>query len=308
MATNKGIVLALSTALISGFAVFLNKFAVSFWKNSSVFTTGKNLLVALFLTSLLFVLKKIPEFKKVKIGEWLKLIVIGFVGGSIPFLLFFKALSMISSSNAAFIHKTLFIWVALIAIPFLKEKISKIQLLGLAILGISVFLIGPPANFKIGQGEFLAFLATLLWAIENVLAKSLLKNLSSFLVAWARMSFGSVFLIIYLIFNNSLHFLLPSSFNHLFWLLISSLILFGYVSTWYSALKYIPVTIASSILVIATPITIILNRIFLAKTLPANFLFLISLFSLGILFILQLYSKIIELFRVFKTKQQEIPQ
>ncbi len=36
---SKGVYLAFLTALVSGFAVFLNKFAVSIWANSSVFTT-----------------------------------------------------------------------------------------------------------------------------------------------------------------------------------------------------------------------------------------------------------------------------
>ncbi len=120
---NKGIYFALATAFISGLAVFLNKFAVGFWTNSSVFTTAKNLVVAILLTSLILLVKKLPELKKLSKKDWRQLIIIGFIGGSIPFLLFFKGLTLTSATGAAFIHKTLFIWVAVLAIPILKEKI-----------------------------------------------------------------------------------------------------------------------------------------------------------------------------------------
>ncbi len=63
MRENKGVFFALITALISGFSVFLNKFAVSFWDNSSVFATAKNLIVAIFLVSLIILFKKSAELK-----------------------------------------------------------------------------------------------------------------------------------------------------------------------------------------------------------------------------------------------------
>jgi uncharacterized membrane protein len=61
---NKGIYFALITAFISGLAVFLNKFAVAFWFNSSVFTTAKNLVVVILLTSLVVLGKRFSEIKK----------------------------------------------------------------------------------------------------------------------------------------------------------------------------------------------------------------------------------------------------
>jgi len=68
------------------------------------------------------------------------LLLIGLVGGSIPFYLYFEGLSKISAINGAIIHKSLVIWVALLAIPFLKENMSKLQALAVFALFGSNFL------------------------------------------------------------------------------------------------------------------------------------------------------------------------
>ena len=141
---NKGICFALITAFISGLAIFLNKFAVGFWMDSSVFTAGKNIIVAVLLTGLLLLWGKFGEFKFLAKNDWLYLVLIGFIGGSIPFLLFFKALALMPSSNAAFIHKTLFIWVALLAVPILKEGLSKLQIFAFLVLVAGIFMINAP--------------------------------------------------------------------------------------------------------------------------------------------------------------------
>ena len=141
-----------------------------------------------------FLFKKLFELKNLQRNHWLKLITIGFVGGSVPFLLFFKGLSMMSASNAAFIHKTLFIWVAIFAFVFLKERLSKIQILALIFLVFGVYVFLDPSGFSLGYGELLVFMATIFWALENVISKYILKEISPIIVGWGRMFFGSFFL------------------------------------------------------------------------------------------------------------------
>jgi drug/metabolite transporter (DMT)-like permease len=53
----------------------------------------------------------------------------------------------------------------------------------------------------------------------------------------------------------------PSS-TQMFWMVTTVVLLLGYVTTWYRALKFAPVTIVSSILVSATLITNVLSAIF----------------------------------------------
>ncbi|MBU1131675.1 DMT family transporter [Patescibacteria group bacterium] len=268
--TKKGVYFALSTALISGFAVFLNKFALSEFANSNIFTTEKNIVVALIFCALILTPKAIKTLKTLTRKDWLQLFLIGIIGGSVPFLLFFKGLSMASSSGAAFIHKTLFIWIAILAVPFLKEKLSKIQLAALGVLLLGNILLGGIKSFSVGQAELLIFLATILWAIEFVLAKKLLFRLDTKIISWARMFFGAIILIAYLVFTQQANLLFDFSYSQVSWIAIASALLFLYVFTWYGALKILPATIVSGILVIASPITTLLNNIFILHKYSAD--------------------------------------
>lgn len=259
----KGFVFIICTALISSVSVFLSKFAIQAVGNSHVFTTEKNIIVALVLSIAVltpFLYKKLKVLKK---NEWLKLILIGIIGGSVPFLLFFKAVSVTSSVNAAFIHKTLFVWVSLLAIWFLKEKISRWQYFGLVIILIgNFFLLG----FKVtsfGYGEFLALLATLFWAIEFIIAKKVLKTVDPIIVAWARMFFGSIVLIGFVAYIGKVGMLLNITAVQFGWIVLTSILLLGYVLTWYRGLKYLPAGVAASILVIASPLTTLWNNLFI---------------------------------------------
>ena len=123
---NKGIQLALGTALISGFSIFISKILVSSM-DPVVFTALKNIFVAAVLSLFVFRSRYIHQIQKLTRPDWVRLILIGIVGGSIPFALFFTGLSMTSAGMGAILHKTLFIWIALLAIPFLREKLSIAQ-------------------------------------------------------------------------------------------------------------------------------------------------------------------------------------
>ena len=86
---NKGLLLVFSTAIISGLSIFTNKFGVGEF-DPYLFTFLKNLLVAALLVGLILSLKEFKNLKKLTKKDWLILTIIGLVGGSIPFLLFFK--------------------------------------------------------------------------------------------------------------------------------------------------------------------------------------------------------------------------
>lgn len=265
----KGLALVLSTAFISGFAIFINKFGVKEF-NPYLFTFLKNLLVSFFLVGLLLGLKEFKNLAKLSPRNWLTLSIIGLVGGSIPFLLFFKGLSQTTASNSAFIHKTMFLYVALLAAVFLKEKISPKILFGalLLLLGNSIFLKILPYGSR--EGDILVLLATLFWAVENVISKNALKTLSPRIVAFGRMGIGSVFILFFLLASGNIQTVSKLTPLHLQWILISSAILFGYVTTWYTGLKYIPVSVATSILLLGSPITSLLTFFFAGGKITAN--------------------------------------
>jgi len=259
--TSKGLLLVLSTAFISGFAIFINKLGVKEF-NPYLFTFFKNLLVAGFLVGLLLGLKELKNLKKLTKKDWSILAIIGLVGGSIPFLLFFKGLSLTNAANGAFIHKTMFIYVAILAGLFLKEKIpSRLLIAGAFLLmGNLYFLKFLPVGIQ--QGDLLILTATVLWAVENTISKYALKTLSPRIVAFGRMGIGSIFILLFLIFTGNIGSVSKLTSLHFQWILISAVILFGYVTTWYTGLKYINVSTATVILLLGSPITSLLTFIF----------------------------------------------
>ncbi len=268
MDKNKGVLLIFLTALVSGFSIFINKFAVS-GLNPYIFTFAKNVLVAVFVISLILFFKEFNNFKKLNKQSWLKLILIGLFGGSIPFLLFFKGLQLTIAGKAAFIHKTMFVYVIILAFFFLKEKIKKSLIIAaiLLLLGNALML-----NFfsSFNLGDLLIVIATLFWAVENIISKHALKELNSKLVIFGRMFFGSLFIIFFLLITKQFSLISTLSIPQLSWVLLTSILLLLYVMTWYTGLKYIKVSVASCILLLGTFITTLLNYLFLNTTLTLS--------------------------------------
>lgn len=261
MSQNKGLLLVLITALVSGVAIFINKFGVS-GMNPFVFATMKNLIVGVFLISLIFILKEWRELVELGRAQWLKLMAIGLIGGSIPFLLYFYALQMTSAINAGFIHKSMFIFIGLLAFVLLKEKMNKNFLIGGALLFAGNLILFSNIS-EFGIAEILIFIAILFWAGENILSKHTLKELKATHVAFGRMFFGSLFMIGFLVFTNQFNLIFELGSMQIQWILLTSALLFLYVTSWYSGLKYIDVSKAAVILLLGQPITALLSFAFL---------------------------------------------
>ena len=278
MSEKKGIFLVLCTAFVSGFSIFLNSFAVKGF-NPFAFAFLKNAVVAVFLLSLLILLKDFSKLKQLKTGHWKQLASIGLIGGSIPFLLFFYALKLTTSANAGFFHKTLFIWASLLALFFLKEKISHAFIVGVVLLFVGNFLLFGPNAF--GFPEALVLIAAILWAAENVLSKHVLKELSGTIVAFGRMFFGSVFILAFLALTGQLSSAFILSMPQLQWVFVTSFLLFLFVFTYYSGLKHLPVHKAASLLLLAQPITAFLSFAFLGKSLSLQTVIGFSLIVVG---------------------------
>lgn len=262
------IILAVGTAVFSGVNNFLTKIAVTAVKDPIVFTTLKNGIVAVFLIGLVLLLKNRGELTRLAPKQKRLLLAIGVIGGSIPFALFFTGLLQTSALNASLIHKTLFIWVLILAIPFLKEKLGWMQYAAMALLFGGNIAIGGFQGFKFNSGELMILGATLFWAVENIIAKVALKDISSTLLAGARMTIGSVVLFGIVVFQGKASLMSGLTFEQWGWTLLTSTLLAGYVLTWYTALKYAPATVVASILVSATLITNVLATIFITHKMP----------------------------------------
>lgn len=267
----RGIYLIIGAAVLSGCSNFFNKLAMQAVKMDPYqYTTLKNVVAAVLLSLLFvtpFIWKKLAVLRR---NDWLALVLVSLIGGSIPFLLYFKGLSMTSAVTASFIHKTMFIWIAILAWPLLKEKISRFQLGALAVLCVGNFVFEGFTAFHFGYAEMLITAATILWAIESIIVKKILPSIEPLVVGWARMFIGSVWLVVFLAVTHNIQGLLSVAPHQLPWIALVSVFLAGYVALWFSALKRLPVTVTACYLVLASPITTFLNALFVTHTISAQ--------------------------------------
>jgi drug/metabolite transporter (DMT)-like permease len=139
------------------------------------------------------------------------------------------------------------------------------MIIGAVMLLIGNFLLLKMNNFSLGTGDWLILVATLLWSAETIISKQALKTVDSKVVAFGRMFFGTAIILVFLALTNKLTMALSLTSSQLFWVLITSLFLLGYTFTWYSGLKHVKATVATSILLLGSVITTLLDLAWGAK-------------------------------------------
>jgi drug/metabolite transporter (DMT)-like permease len=302
----RGIAWALLAAGISGVAVFLNSYGVRAAGNPTVYTTAKNLVAALVLISaatatvwqrrrrsaqsaaaagLSEVQVRPSGTRRLSRAQAAGLAVIGVIGGSVPFALFFEGLARTSATDAAFVQKTLLVWVALLAVPLLGERLRPGHFGAIALLiAGQVAVAGGLAGLRAGGGEALVLAATLLWSVEVVLAKRLLSGpaaVTSLTVGVARMGLGSVVLVTWVAITGQLTTLTGLTGTAWAWVLITGAILAAYVGTWFAALARAPAVDVTAVLVAGAIITALLSAIKTGAALPASELLGMALVAAG---------------------------
>jgi drug/metabolite transporter (DMT)-like permease len=261
MERSTGLILALGTAIISGISVFVNATAVKAVPDPAVFTTLKNGVAVAVLFLLAMAVVRQAEVREISGRDRSTLAVIGVLGGGVAFLLFFSGLAMASAPTAAFIHKTMFIWVALMAGPFLTERLGPAPVAALGVLLAGQILILPPLGITWGLGETLIALATIIWAVEVVLAKRVLGRVRSPIVGVARLGIGLVVLVGFLLVTGRIAGIAELGATGWSWVAVTGVLLAGYVGTWMAALRRAPATEVTSILVLGALITAALTAV-----------------------------------------------
>ncbi|MFH1785908.1 MAG: DMT family transporter [Candidatus Micrarchaeota archaeon] len=271
-----GIMLALATAIISGISVFINGIAVNS-ADPIVYTIMKNSGVLLFLFATVFAFKEINNFRNLTKKQWATLVLIGIIGGSIPFALFFWGLKLGGAVIGSFIYRSLFIFAGVFGYLLLKEKPERNDIIAgvLLLVGNAILLSG---ELTFGFAQLLVLGATVLWALEYTISRKILADLQPRTVMVSRMFFGSIVLSLF-VFGSGTAIAIDASI--LPWLGLTALLLFGFVITWYTSLKYIPVFKATVILALGGIITTVLNVVFLDAILSLTDLLSILLILTG---------------------------
>lgn len=271
MTATRGLLLAGVAALISGVSVFVNSYGVKAFGSATVYTTAKNSIAAVFLVVLTAGLVSAGSRRALTMPtdrrQWAWLAMIGMLGGGVAFVLFFNGLAHATSGpvQAQFLNKTLVIWVAVLAVPLLGERLGWLQFaaIGLLIVGQVVLSGGVSglSRLSFGSGEVMILAATVLWAVELIIAKRLLRTLSSWTVALARMVLGSVLLIGWVLVRGDGALLVDMTGRQWGWVLLTGGLLTAYVTTWLAALALAPAVTVTAILVLAVPVTALLQAL-----------------------------------------------
>lgn len=264
---SRGIVLACAAAVVSGGAVFVNGLAVRRFDDATVYTTAKNLIAGAILLIALVATTAMTAAGPPRSAprSWApsaipKLALIAVLGGALPFVLFFEGLARATSTNAAFIHKTLVVWVAIGATIFLRERVTAIHVaaIGLLVAG-HLMLTGGLGGAAFGSAELLVLGATLCWAVEVVVVKRLLVGVPARIAAACRMAGGSVLLVGWVAIQGDLAELVGFTTRQWTWLMLTGVTLAAFVATWYSALALAPAVDVTAVLVLGAVITGLLN-------------------------------------------------
>ena len=260
-----GIQWAMATAAISGLAIYVNSFGVLAWKTaggSAVYTTAKNLIAAAILLIVFWRMKpnerppEVAPATRHRVG----LGVVALIGGALPFLLFFEGLTRATSTQAGFLHKTLVIWVALLAVPLLRERLRWPHIVAIGLLiGGQAIVQGGLTDLSMGSGEMLVLVATWLWAIEVIVNKRLLKVFNPRTVGVARMAGGGVLLIMYGIASGQAVLWSALGPAQIGWVILTGVLLSAYVLTWLTALSRAGAVDVTAVLVGGAIVTAVLS-------------------------------------------------
>ena len=266
-----GTFLVICAAIISGFSIPINKFLITDL-DPTIFTATRAILIGIGFFILASFENKF-DYKKFKKVPWKYLLVIGFLGGGLAFLLYFSGLKLTTSGRAAFLQKTMPIYTIILAFFFLKEKIKRKQFFAISLMLIGMIALHSTEIEPTGiasLGDLLVISATILWSIENIIAKkAMIKGESNFVVTFARMFFGAILLFGFVLFLGKINQLLNLTYEQVGKLLLSTFILFGYVLTWYWGIKYINISKAAPLLLLSPVISLLLGVFWLGEPAPS---------------------------------------
>ena len=264
----RGLALAAATAVFSGVAIWVNSSGLATYGNATAYTTAKNAGAALVIGAVFLAARRARGSRAVSLTrptrprQWWGLLYVAILGGAVPFLLFFSGLASTESTRAAFVHKTLIIWVALLAVPLLKERLTVWHGAAIALLLVGQLGLTGAVSLTPDAGTVMIGGATLMWAVEVVATKRLLTGITPWTASLTRMGGGSVALLAWAAATGSLGAVMPHTSGQWGWIALTGLLLAGYVLTWHQALWRAPAVDVTAVLVLGAVVTALLAGAF----------------------------------------------
>jgi len=244
----RGYVLAALNMVVSGVAIYVNSLGVRMFSDSTFYTAGKNLFVALALSApLAFSSRARAAYRSLGRREWLLLLAVALIGGSVPYALYFRGLALSTPVTASLIDHLQFLCVALLAVAFLGERFraSVWIALGVLLAGLCVGLAAGAVRLDAGI-PFIAG-ATLLFAADFILMKILLRSVAPLAVMTFKMGVGTLLLILFVaLTGHGGEATTLSPLQGLF-LLVTGLILLAFTATSVLGLRHASATATTAI-------------------------------------------------------------
>ncbi len=243
-----GYALAALNMLISGVAIYVNSLGVKLFSDSTLYTGLKNSFVGLILlVPLVFSPTHRSRFAKLTAPQWLLLLLVALIGGSVPYALYFRGLQLSTPVTASLIDHTQFLLVAVFAALFLREKFGAgvwaallTLLVGLSI-GVSVSAV------RLDSGVAFIAAATILFAVDFVLMKYLLAWVVPLTLMTFKMSLGSLLLLGYVTATGHLGTIRALSPLQWGFVLVTALILLAFTATSVFSLRHASATAVTAI-------------------------------------------------------------
>ena len=132
-------------------------------------------LVSIFVLLLILVSqKKIGQLVVLTKKDWVRSFQYGFLNPFLYYLILFKAYDLLPAQQAQIINYTWAITLTLLSIPFLGQKVAKMQWLAIVVSYFGVFVIATRGNllgmsFDNPRGVVFALASTVIWALYWIL-------------------------------------------------------------------------------------------------------------------------------------------
>ena len=270
----KGVVLATLAAVVSGIAIPANKFFIVSL-DPAVFTAVRAVIIGIVFF-IIASYQAAKSHKKFKAVPWTYLLAIAVIGGAAAFLLYFTGLKLTTAGRAAFLyHSVLTIVTVVLAAGFLSEKMTRKMALALLVMlvGTAILYVSQVAPSQLWSnpslGDLLIVVASVLWAIEYVISrKAMMIGETNFVVSFARMFFGGLILFGFVILTGNVAALVRLPAQQWINIGVSTLLLFADILFWYWSIRYINVSKATMLLLLAPVISLAGGIFFLGEPAP----------------------------------------
>lgn len=262
---NKGILLALASAVLSGAIPIFGKITVTIF--SSIFVTFVIPAIVAVLLGFIAVFKK-EIVKNLAKKNSLWILAIGFFA-ALGSLFSFHGLSIGKASDAGFLLQFEVLFASILAFIFLKEKLSLSQIIGLFLMTLGGFAITIEKTFSLSTANILFLMTSFVWAINTVIVKRQLKNFSPIFLAYGRYFVSSVILFWFSVSSfgeNIMKITLPNAFL----LLSYGLVIVGLILLLYNALRFVKTAEAISCQLLSPILTVFIGIFFLKESLETG--------------------------------------